>query len=303
MTVMPRSWREMPPWHPDRQTRHAGHPSPMGFRPRPTFVAATTQTSPPLPPSPETEEEAEEAEEVEEEAEEAIRPWQECGFEVPAGVWLNTLHKKVARHVRLPRSATRGVAGSQHPIFQIHNTPLELARHKCLEAGLVQEGEPVKRGKVTKTSFLGMGPMTAYNFCQVHSYKRLGQGSAVLQCPSRGRSTSDVMTIAIPPIRVVHCQSVDEWTLHVSLYLGVFNSSDHFTLPSKANDIYRGQEDPTSLFKRMSLKVLGEMCDADMPVSREFRRLLGPEYQSEDDLSSESEEEESEGSQASEPEN
>ena len=65
------------------------------------------------------------------------------------------------RHVRLPRSARTGVPGSQNPTFEILNTPLELLRLKCEEAGLKEMVQVVSRRK-TVTTFKGMGPMTAY---------------------------------------------------------------------------------------------------------------------------------------------
>ena len=48
-------------------------------------------------------------------------PWQERDFSIPASVWEATLGRAVARHVRLPRSAKSGVAGSQHPKFIVEN--------------------------------------------------------------------------------------------------------------------------------------------------------------------------------------
>ena len=144
-------------------------------------------------------------------------------------------------------------------------------------------------------------------------YKKLGQGSAALMAPPRGRDVSDVFTIVIPPITVVHTATDDTWTAKVSLHLGVFNSSGMFTLPMNANTIYRGQvcmhacndctlfyylillprlkplpfyypfhlqADPTTIFKRMAMKVLGEMCCREFPLSSRFKRLLGPEYAS-----------------------
>ena len=68
--------------------------------------------------------------------------------------------KKVARHVRLPRSAKTGVPGSQHPVFYVDNSPLEFVRLKCEEAGMVQMSQ-VKRGQTVKTTSEGLGPMTA----------------------------------------------------------------------------------------------------------------------------------------------
>ena len=230
-------------------------------------------------------------------------PWEERTFALPASHWLACLRRRVALHLRLPRSAKTGVAGSQHPCFKIDNSPLELVRLKCEEAGMAQLSQ-VRRGKTTYTTFRGLGPMSAYKFCTVEKYKALGQGSAALMQPPRGRATSDVMTIAIPPITAVHIATADTWTLKVDLYLGVFNAADAFTLPVNASTLYAGQGDPTALFKRMALKVLREMCERGLPVSRAFAMLLPPEARpplppassdsdSESELSSESKEEES----------
>ena len=236
-------------------------------------------------------------------------PWEERTFALPASHWLACLRRRVALHLRLPRSAKTGVAGSQHPCFKIDNSPLELVRLKCEEAGMAQLSQ-VRRGKTTYTTFRGLGPMSAYKFCTVEKYKALGQGSAALMQPPRGRATSDVMTIAIPPITAVHIATADTWTLKVDLYLGVFNAADAFTLPVNASTLYAGQGDPTALFKRMALKVLREMCERGLPVSRAFAMLLPPEARpplppassdsdSESELSSESEEEESSSSSSS----
>ena len=80
---------------------------------------------------------------------------------LPARIWLACLQWAVARHVRLPHSARTGVPGSQHPCFKIQNTPLELLRAKCLEAG-VPETSQVVSGRKTTTTFQGWGPMSAY---------------------------------------------------------------------------------------------------------------------------------------------
>ena len=73
---------------------------------------------------------------------EVEKPWEERDFGIPASVWLSTLHRAVARHVRLPRSAKSGVAGSQHPKFIVENSPLELVRLKCEAAGMVLQPPP-----------------------------------------------------------------------------------------------------------------------------------------------------------------
>ena len=89
------------------------------------------------------------------------KPWREREAVIPAAIWLAGMQKVLASHVRLPRSARTGVAGSQHPRFEIKNTPLELLRAKCLEAGMTEAPLEVK-GKTTITTFKGLGPMTAY---------------------------------------------------------------------------------------------------------------------------------------------
>ena len=217
--------------------------------------------------------------------------WEEREFKLPASIWLSTLHKLVARHVRLPRSATSGVAGSQHPRFSILNSPLELVKLKCEDAGLKYQGSKT-RGMTTRTTWKGSGPMTAFNFCRTQQFKALGVGTAALRAPGKGKTVSDVLTMAIPPITVTHVETLDEWRLDVDMYLGVFHSSKRFTLPVNANDLYT--TDPTQLFVRMALKVVLEMHKRQFPLSRAFRRLLGPNYQSsadEEELSSSSDEE------------
>ena len=71
--------------------------------------------------------------------------------------------------------------------------------------------------------------------------------------------------------------------MRVTFYLGVLNNQMRFTLPSKANTIYKGQADPTPLFKNMGLNILGEMYCLDTWRSpRTSRTRCGPtEYQSE----------------------
>ena len=212
-------------------------------------------------------------------------PWQKRDFQLPASIWLHTFHRLVSRHVRLPRSAKSGVAGSQHPRFSILNSPLELVRLKCESAGL-RFHESTIVGISTRTVWKGHGPMSAFDFCRTQDCKALGVGSAALRAPGKGKKVSDVLTLAIPPITVTHYESHKEWRVEVDMYLGVFHSSKNFTLPMNANDLY--DTDPTDLFVRMGLKVLKLMYERNFPLSRTFKLLLGPEY-----LSSASEEEES----------
>ena len=79
--------------------------------------------------------------------------------------------------------------------------------------------------------------------------------------------------------------------MRVTFYLGILNDQMQFTLPSKANTIYKGQADPTPLFKKMGLKMLGDMYCLDMAISKNFKNALGSEYQSEEEPSEVEEEE------------
>ena len=160
----------------------------------------------------------------------------------------------------MPRRAQAGVAGNQHPSFTLENSSFIHVSNKALAAGLVQQGERRWKGVKRVTHWKGLGPMMAYNFCQVQTNKPLGQGCGALVNPCKGKDFSDVLTIAIPPIEVWHYESEDEWTMRVSFYLGVLNDSMRFTLPVNANIIYKDQPDPTPLFTKMGLKILGEMC-------------------------------------------
>ena len=93
-----------------------------------------------------------------------------------------------------------------------------------------------------------------------------------------------------------HIETETEWTTWVDMYLGVYNDSGVFTLPPKANVIYQGQSDPTSLFTRMALQILGEMYVRRMPISIKFKEMLGPAYASNSEgEESEEESEEFEG--------
>ena len=225
--------------------------------------------------------------------------WQAEVASLPATVWLKTLQKIVNRHLRLPKSAKTGQAGSQHPKFSIPNSPLVLVRARCLEAGLVEKPPVLKRKKRTYI-FKGVGPSTAYNFCHAQHNKSLGQGSAALVAPREGFSVSSGMTMAIPPITVKHVETDGEWWTTVDLYLGVYNDSNLFTLPLDSNTIYKDQLDPTELFKRAALKVLGQMYMRGFPLSLNFKELLGPDYSSEaGEMTEESSEEESSGEESS----
>ena len=123
---------------------------------------------------------------------------------VPERIWTRTLQKKVARHVQMPRRAQSGVAGNQHPTFSLENSSFEWTRRKAEGAGLSQQGERRRKGTKLVTHWRGLGPMMAYNFCQVQHAKPLGQGSGALVNPCKGKDFSDVLTIAIPPIDVWH---------------------------------------------------------------------------------------------------
>ena len=123
---------------------------------------------------------------------------------VPERIWTRTLQKKVARHVQMPRRAQSGVAGNQLPTFSLENSSFEWTRRKAEGAGLSQQGERRRKGTKLVTHWRGLGPMMAYNFCQVQHAKPLGQGSGALVNPCKGKDFSDVLTIAIPPIDVWH---------------------------------------------------------------------------------------------------
>ena len=182
--------------------------------------------------------------------------------------------------MRLPRSAVSGVPGSQHPVYTIENSPFTLVKAKCLEAGMILEGaERIKNkvGKKLTTTWKGWGPMTAFNFCQVDKYKKLGMGSGALKAPVKGQEFSDVLTFAVPPITVVLQETEDEWIATIDHYLAVYNSSDLCTLPAKSNAIYlRG--DPTDLFKATARMILGEMAIREMPLSKALKLQLPREY-------------------------
>ena len=204
-------------------------------------------------------------------------------FQLPARIWLSTLEKAVARHIRLPRSALQGAPGSQHPNFTIFNSPLELVRLKCEAAGLQQEGEATTRGSKKVTVFKGVGPMTAYRFCCVEKMKALGHGSGALVAPRQSTGLrSEVLTLACPPITVKHVETKFEWKIEVDFYLGVYNDLDRFTLPQPANLIYGDQTGVESIFRQAAQYVLGEMLVRGFPilVSQRFQELLPPEYQS-----------------------
>lgn len=221
----------------------------------------------------------------------------------PAIKWLNALRKMVANHIRLPNSGKSGVPGHQHPMFPLHNTPLELCRRRCTEAGLVQKGGAKRKGETTVTTFRGDGPMSAYRFCDLkEEVKRWGVGSAlpILSKKRPGKQAAerqgDQLVLAIPPITVVHHDSPwGDW-IEVDFYLGIYNSNDRFTLPSTANNLYKSSVAATEeILKKMALKVLGEMLVSLMPLSKKFKRLLGPEYASDAGELTEAEEEEVDG--------
>ena len=101
--------------------------------------------------------------------------WESMDFKLPASLWLNTLYTQVARHVRRPVSTGRGAA-SHHPCFPILNSPRELVRLKCEQAGLeLQPQLCTNKNGTRKTVWKGLGPMSAYNFCQTNRMKKLGQ--------------------------------------------------------------------------------------------------------------------------------
>jgi len=104
-----------------------------------------------------------------------VLPWkppvlEDRVFNLPGRIWMNTLHQLAARHVKVPRSASTGVPGSQHPDFSVRNSPIELVVGKCERAGLVEEQIIKTKGTVIRT-WKGNGPMTAYNFLVVDLFK------------------------------------------------------------------------------------------------------------------------------------
>ena len=202
--------------------------------------------------------------------------WEEQEYNLPARIWLSTLEKAVARHIKLPRSALQGAPGSQHPRFTIFNSPLELVRLKCEAAGLQQEGETTTSRHRKVTIFKGMGPMTAFNFCSVQKMKALGHGSGALVAPKRSTGLmSEVLTLACLPITVRHVETKHEWKMEVDFYLGVYNDMDRFTLPQPANTIYGvNQLEVEAILRQAAQFVLGEMLIRGFPISDRFRQLL-----------------------------
>ena len=58
----------------------------------------------------------------------------------------------------------------------ILNSPRELVRLKCEQAGLeLQPQLCTNKNGTRKTVWKGLGPMSAYNFCQTNRMKKLGQ--------------------------------------------------------------------------------------------------------------------------------
>ena len=212
---------------------------------------------------------------------------------LPANMWLNGLRKKTAQHIQMPRKQKSGAPGSQHVNFKLPNSPPNLVRWKCLEAGLVEKMKQVTPTAKTIT-YQGLGPMTAYHFCDVQSVRALGMGSGVLVKPGKNCMFSDQLVVALPPIKVTSVETEWGWHATVDFYIGVFNSADRFTLPSPAHVIYKDQPDPTDIFKKMAKHILGELCmDPKVAVTiPNFRKLLSPDYHSDAGELTESKEEE-----------
>ena len=227
--------------------------------------------------------------------------WETSQISFPAFKWLNAFKEVVADHIRMPTGRAVGEAGNQHPKFKVLNTPLVLIENRCLEAGLTQVGRRQKVGKEVRTTWKSDGPMTAYRFCDLKSeLKKWGVGSALLvmnkKRPGRWEGPEgDKLVLAIPPITVVHHETPWGDFVKVNFYLGIFNSSNRFTLPSTANMIYKGDVKATEdIFIQMSIQVLGEMLMARMPLTAAFKALLPREYASDAGELTEEEEEEEE---------
>lgn len=232
--------------------------------------------------------------------------WQMADYLLPAKLWLDGLRVKTAAHIQMPRKKKSGAPGSQHVHFTLPNSPPNLVRWKCLEAGLVQKSMLLTPSSNKRTiTYQGLGPMTAYRFCDVKGVKAMSVGSGVLVKPGKNCQYSDQLVLALPPICVTSVETPHGWHAIVDFYIGVWNSADRFTLPSPANLIYKDQLDPTEIFKKMARTILGELCmDQEVAVIiPNFRKLLAPEYHSDAGELTESEEEEEESLGESEEEN
>ena len=225
--------------------------------------------------------------------------WSDINFTMPGNFWLTALEKRVAAHIRIPRSGTSpGKEGTARPSFKIPYSPPDAVRLKCQEAGIPCVGTT---GELTK--YEGKGPMMAYRFCNTHVHKKLGQGSGALMAPGKNRKDSDVLIFAIPPVSISHNSRT--WEMKVEFYLGVFNGEGNnqegrFTPPPWANQLY-GTQNVETIFTNTALKILGDMHIRGLPISKNFRTILGPEYASDAGEASEEEEEKESESEEEEP--
>ena len=176
---------------------------------------------------------------------------------------MNALQKKVAAHIRMPRSGGEGKPGTCRPHFRIPYTPAEATRLKCEEAGI-----PLEQTQGVLTTYKGQGPMMAYTFCNTQKYKKLGHGSGALMAPGKTRDSSDNLIFAVPPITVTHNSRT--WEMTVEFYLCLYNGEGNeqtgrVTLPPNPNTL-NGTQNIESLVERTALHILGEMR-----VRRDFR--------------------------------
>ena len=211
-------------------------------------------------------------------------------FTIPGKIWLRTLEKKVAAHVRMPRSGGEVKPGTAHPKIKIPMSPAEAVRLKCEQANISRMIGPCRKNQKHLMVYEGHGPMMAYHFCQTQKHKKFGQGSGALMAPGVFRKDSDTLIFAVPPITVTH--NTETWTMTVDFYLCIFNGEGNeqtgrVTLPPKSNTLY-GTQNVEDLFERTALHILGEMRHRHFPLSQNFKDILGSDF----DTSSEEEPEE-----------
>lgn len=207
---------------------------------------------------------------------------------MPGKIWLNTLEKKVAAHVLLPRTGGESKPGTAHPSFKISASPPDAVRFKCEQAGIPLKASPHPKAQRHLTIYEGYGPMMAYHFCQTQKRKKYGHGSGALVAPGKFRTDSDTLVFAVPPITVTH--NALTWVMTVDFYLCVYNGEGNnqtgrVTLPPNPNQLY-GTQDVEALFERTAIHVLGEMRERRFPLSTNFKTILGSDF----DSSSEDEE-------------
>ena len=206
--------------------------------------------------------------------------WTDVNFCMPGNIWLNALEKRVSAHVRMPRSGGEGKPGTSHPSFNMAASPPGAVRLKCEQAGI-----PLKSTKGKVTTYEGHGPMMAYKFCSTQKHKKLGQGSGALMAPGKFRTSSDILIFAVPPVIVSH--NSETWQMKVEFYLCVYNGEGHdqtgrITLPPNPNKLY-GTQDVETLFEKTALHILGEMRVRRLPLSTNFKTILGSDSEEEEE--------------------